>query len=170
VPLRECLGVTPSTFFARVEASTASSFPHWIVLPIICLLALFLTLPCSRYTRAAEPAAEMLGNWSNVDTQSRGLTRLEIVQAGDKLQQRGWGKCHPHDCEWGATKLELLGDSIEAKQLSYGFATWDHGFSVVHLTLHWQGKELIAQTHTIFRDQSKRANYLTEYRLRPARP
>jgi TonB family protein len=45
-------------------------------------------------------------------------------------------------------------------------ATWDLGGSMTHLVAHLDGREMLAETYTIFKDKSSRANYRSSYRLR----
>jgi hypothetical protein len=98
------------------------------------------------------------GKWVAVK-KDQGLPKLEITGEGDKLRIQAWGKCEPQDCDWGVVLLHVLGDSVSARELPYGFASWDQKFKVTHMTLHLQTNELIVETYNIFSDNSGRSNY-----------
>jgi hypothetical protein len=44
---------------------------------------------------------QFAGSWTNVDTNTGGITTLEIRVSGDSADVHAWGKCHPSDCDWG---------------------------------------------------------------------
>jgi hypothetical protein len=43
---------------------------------------------------------QFAGSWNNVDPNTSGITKLEIVVSGTSAQVHAWGKCHPSDCDW----------------------------------------------------------------------
>lgn len=49
---------------------------------------------------------DFVGNWTNVDANTNGMTRLQIakVDAGT-LSYHGFGKCSPTDCDWGVINV-----------------------------------------------------------------
>jgi len=108
-----------------------------------------------------------VGKWMPVKKDT-GLTRLEITGKGEKLRIQAWGKCEPTDCDWGAVPLYLLGESVSAKELPYGFATWDHKFKVAHMALYLDKNELVVATYDIFTDDSGRSNYRSLARFKRA--
>ena len=123
------------------------------------------TRPAS--TASAKSAERFLGEWQNVDGRTRGLPKLAIVrdpEAGLTIQ--AWGACHPTDCDWGKVPLQLLGDSISAVDLHYGFCQWDHGFANNYMTLRYDGEELSVDVYDVFKDDSNRSNYHKTYRFR----
>ena len=140
--------------------------PHWIMPPAICLFSLLIAIPSSQMVaqakRTPQSADQRPSEWLNPDANTRGLTRLLIAQSDKQLTVNGWGKCHPTDCEWGPVELQMLGDHVEDDRLTYGFATWDHKFSVVHLTMKFENQEMLVQSYTIFKDGSGRANYRSQ--------
>jgi hypothetical protein len=79
---------------------------------------------------------------------------------------RAWGACKPTDCEWGATKLHLLGDTVSSQTLPYGFAKWDQGFAEVNVTLDMADDKLVIGMYKIFKDDSGRSNYRRVERFR----
>lgn len=116
---------------------------------------------------STQNADRFLGNWKNVDDQTRGLPRLEITHDNQQaLSIRAWGSCSPTDCDWGEVPLALLGDSAGATELPYGFCQWDHGFTDNYMTLRVEDNELAIEVYDIFKDGSGRSNYRAEYRFR----
>ena len=103
----------------------------------------------------AKKEMSFVGKWVAAK-KDKGLPRLEIAGKGNKLEIRAWGKCEPTDCDWGAVPLNLLGDSVSARELPYGFATWDQRFKIAHMALYLDKGELVVATYDIFTDDSGR--------------
>jgi hypothetical protein len=108
-----------------------------------------------------------VGIWVGVKKDAS-LPKLEITREGNDLRIQAWGKCTPTDCDWGVVPLHLLGDSISARDLPYGFATWDQNFKVSHMVLHLEKGVLIAEDYSIFTDKSGRSNYRSVSRFKRA--
>ena len=66
------------------------------------------------YFRKASHSApvpyRILGLWRNVDPATRGITRLVISRHNGKVLVHAWGKCHPHDCDWGRATARREGN------------------------------------------------------------
>lgn len=76
------------------------------------------------------------GQWSNIDSDTRGITRVDIrficqdqilngvpcCPTGPPYYIHLYGKCHPNDCDWG---------EVGAQRTSGGFiyGTYDQGFA-----------------------------------------
>ena len=111
----------------------------------------------------ARPQDQLLGTWTKMDEQGRTSGRLSITKRGDSWTIEAWvaGGGNAPEIAWGPTSLTLLGDNVGAADLPYGFATWDFGFKVTHLTLRLAKDELVAEEFDIFKDNSGRSNYRT---------
>jgi TonB family protein len=109
---------------------------------------------------------QFVGTWENVDSATGGLLRLTVTATLGGLQVHALGKCQPTDCDWGTTPLNLLGFNVDDRNPSWAMASWDLGVSMTHLVAHLEGREMLGETYTIFKDQSSRANYRSSYRLR----
>jgi hypothetical protein len=107
-----------------------------------------------------------VGHWTHENPETRGLTKIVIRKDDNDWLIRAWGACEPEDCDWGETKLSLLGDSADAQDLPYAFATWDHGFANTHIVLRIKAATLVAETYDIFKDNSERSNYRSVDRLK----
>lgn len=85
---------------------------------------------------AAQP---MAGNWSNIDPNTRALTRVNVVFVCDDVRRcdsngnctggqsyftlRPFGKCSPTDCDWGTKRAISMGDGWERATYGYSWAT-----------------------------------------------
>jgi hypothetical protein len=115
----------------------------------------------------AKKEKSFVGKWVAAKKDA-GMPRLEITGKGNKLKIQAWGKCQPTDCDWGAVPLNLLGETVSAQELPYGFATWDQKFKVAHMTLRLEKNDLVVETYDIFTDDSGRSNYRTVSRFKRA--
>ena len=104
-----------------------------IIKTIFRLFILFLILFIS-YGLCVTPFEE--GQWSNIDSNTRGITRVNVrficqdqilngvpcCPPGPEFYVHIYGKCHPTDCDWG---------EVGAQGLNSGFiyATYDQGFA-----------------------------------------
>ena len=112
------------------------------------------------------PGNQFLGTWENVDAANRVLARLTVTATPNGLQARGFGKCQPADCDWAPTQLNILGASSDDPNPSLAMATWDLGFAETHLVAHLEGREMMAEIYTIFKDNRGRVNYRSSEHLR----
>ena len=122
---------------------------------IVLLLALVLA---GSVFSAGGQTVDLEGEWVNVDSRTRGITRLVVSKARMGWAIEAWGKCHPQDCVWGSTVLNPLGSSVEDFSFNQGFAVWNAGFATKYVTLTLNEGRLTTETVTIFRDRSRRAN------------
>jgi hypothetical protein len=115
---------------------------------------------------ASSPQERLVGGWVNTDKNTGGLKRLAVAKKGNSWSIEAWGSGGGAEIPWGKTSLALLGDRVGAANLPYGFATWDPRFAVIHLTLRMEKDELVVQTFTIFKDNSRRSNYRSVERFK----
>ena len=108
---------------------------------------------------AAANEAYFFGHWRNVDHDTNNLTGVVVDPAGGwNTQVRGFGKCHPTDCDWGSVNGHY--------ENGFGFgndrikATFNSGFSVTKLELRPEmGDHLRYHAHIKFTDGSGRSPY-----------
>jgi uncharacterized protein (TIGR02996 family) len=124
------------------------------------------------------------GTWGASDARTEGLLRLEISTEGKIGTIRAWSECEvryeaarrasadadpdhlpPYDPPLLAT-LHLSADTISDTEMKYGIAFWDCGFKETHLTLRLERDELIAEGFHVFKDDSGRSNYRTQYKFK----
>ena len=132
------------------------------------LLALALITIANNAFARGHRSQDLVGEWVNVDPQTRGVTGMLISLDESGLGIQAWGRCHPRDCEWGRVELRRVGTSVEDTSFDRGFAVWDPGFAVTYVTLWVKDDRLIAETITIFKDRSRRSNYRAVHVLRRA--
>jgi hypothetical protein len=101
----------------------------------------------------------MLGQWSNVNAETRGTIRVAIAKKDGAWTIEMWGKAIPQAIPTGISALHLLGPDVGAKALDYGFASWDFKFKAMHVAVHLEGDRLVVESYNIFQDKSGRSNY-----------
>jgi len=99
-------------------------------------------------THSPKPAESFEGKWVNADSNTGGITRLQIRQNGAQVAVHAFGKCHPTDCDWGQEKGPVVGNSANI--------TWDQGFALVKMVITPQGENLKVVTDTVFNDNRRR--------------
>jgi hypothetical protein len=60
------------------------------------------------------------GTWINTDAETRGITKLDIVN-NNKIH--GFGKCHPTDCDWGEVAVSDVGNNNFSAVFTWSFKT-----------------------------------------------
>ena len=110
------------------------------------------------------------GTWKNVDSETRGLTTLNVRTAGNSVWVHAWGRCHPSDCDWGEVSATAFAPgvsadpAVDAQKVTAVFQT---SFSNTVLDLTPAGSDAIeANTQTKFTDNSGRSPYSANYTFR----
>lgn len=84
-----------------------------------------------------KPFAEFLGSWRNVDSNTGGMTRLDILPRDNQsVSFHGFGKCHPTDCDWGLTTAVRSGAAL--------VGTYNFSFKTTTITVTRTGDQLKA--------------------------
>jgi hypothetical protein len=87
---------------------------------------------------ASATLAQLLGNWTNVDSNTRDIVRNLITDAGGAIQVQAWGACSPTPCDWGTVKATPYAPNVssplpaDAQYLQAEFTT---SFSVATLVI-----------------------------------
>jgi hypothetical protein len=112
----------------------------------------------------------LFGAWKNIDSETRGLTALEVRIVDAEVWVRAWGKCHPTDCDWGEVKATPYAPSVSsnlAETAQAVAATFKTSFSESILIIHAEPDEsLRVETVTRFTDNSGRNSYTATYTFR----
>lgn len=104
--------------------------------------------------------ADFIGTWVNTNSNTRGITRLVVTNAGgNKLNIQVFGKCSPTDCDWGKESLVTYGSNVQDTNHRSATAIYKKGFSDTIVTLNVRGRQIDLQSFTQFLDQSGRQNY-----------
>ena len=110
--------------------------------------------PRKPVNRAREPFS---GKWRNDNTQTRGITRLEVQQSGNLAAVHAWGACSPQDCDWGTANGPASGGSVSV--------TWDQGFVLRKMTLFPDAGRLRMVLDSVYRDKRSPQHHV-EYFVR----
>jgi len=132
-------------------------------LPLLATACLLLLMASSNCIASL---SQFSGNWTNVDPNTGGITRLNIDVFGSSASVHAWGKCHPTDCDWGSVNAFAFGPDVSSDLSSQALAlmaVYSTGFSTTTLFIKPQGNRLSAQSYTRFTDNSGRSNYGSSY-------
>ena len=124
---------------------------------ILLLVVLVVFTGCGGTTPSEN---NFYGFWVNEDTDTPGITKVDIDKVGDIILVHMWGKCEPTDCDWGIETTDISDAADGILNL-----TWDHSFAIrtQDLILLSDGR-LKVITFTHFTDNSGRLDYeSTEY-------
>jgi hypothetical protein len=96
---------------------------------------------------------DFLGQWTNRDPNTNGITKVVIRDVRGQVMVRAWGACTPDPCDWGETTMRGTG--------AVRYATWNPGFAIESQTFRlFDGIDgLRIETHTHFTDNSGRPDY-----------
>lgn len=64
-------------------------------------------------SQASADTSRFEGHW--IDPQTRGITSLEIRSEGGGLLMHAFGRCHPHDCDWGEVAVRTYAPGVDPK-------------------------------------------------------
>lgn len=103
------------------------------------------------------PKSSLTGNWKNDDPQTRGITRLAILQVGETVNVHAWGACSPQDCDWGAQPA--------ATETGSASVAWDQGFVLRKMTLAPDAGRLRMSLDSVYRD-NRSPQHSQEYFVR----
>ena len=137
------------------------------------LLVLAIGTAIYAFSKRAKPekgVLSYLGEWTNIDSQTRGITRISIWEDSDGLKIEAWGKCLPTDCDWGAVPAHKIAASVvSGGKFDYLFAIWSLNFADNYVNFKLSDDpepKLILTTVNIFKDKSKRADFGNQEVLR----
>ena len=108
-----------------------------------------------------------VGDWRNVDANTKGVTRLLIKKQGARLSMQAWGQCHPEDCDWGTVRAYGYGPKVSANLNTTAqavSAVFKPGHAQALVIVHKARNDRIhAEALTRFTDGSNRTNYRNVY-------
>ncbi len=103
----------------------------------------------------------LLGDWINIDPNTRGITRIVITSNSGVLNVHVYGSCVPTDCDWGTTTGTPYAKSVDAMRAKAFTANYDAGFAKTILTGQRKGSYLRLSDFTHFTDNSDRSDYFS---------
>ncbi|HTL88968.1 MAG TPA: hypothetical protein VL134_06180 [Leptolyngbya sp.] len=127
-------------------------------------------LAASLVSPAFAAPQDFVGTWVNVDSNTRGVTRVVVTTApSNTLKVQVFGKCHPTDCAWGTTQLTTYGSNVQDPNHKEATATYNQSFANQLLVFALEGansRQMSLQSFTQFKDQSARQNYFAQYHFK----
>lgn len=126
---------------------------------------------------AIDPAAAtsldlsvLLGDWRNTSA-AGGIARIVCRPAAEgRMTVQCYGRCLPHDRDWGLAGAAVFAFELDGKQAGAFFATYTFPFEDVRLQANVKAGVLVVVTLNRFHDDSGRANYFNReffYRAQP---
>jgi tetratricopeptide (TPR) repeat protein len=70
---------------------------------------------------ASAAVTAYLGDWKNVDPDTKSITRFSITGGAAKLFVHAWGSCHPMKCDWHEAAATSVDQGLSV--------VWDQGFA-----------------------------------------
>ena len=132
------------------------------------LIAFLLMVIFTSVVEAA-PLNQYLGNWTNINPNTRGITKIKIFKQAGRLKMQVYGKCHPSDCNWGVKRAFAYSSSV-ASNVNYNtraiVATFNKSFAQTIVTARKSGSRLHVTIYNRFRDGSGRTNYIKNFILK----
>lgn len=111
----------------------------------------------------SEGIDDFVGEWVNVDPNTRGMTRLNITRKTNTAgSMHGFGSCSPQDCDWGEIPSTFGGDQMTG--------VYRFGFKDLHITVRRTGDQLHATLFSDYAEDDRRADKTDEYILRRESP
>jgi len=102
------------------------------------------------------------GTWKNVNTRTKGITKLVISVKGRTATVHAWGKCRPRDCDWGTVRARYYKNNSLRAAYRTKIATRS-------LVLTLKGKNsLKASVKTHYTDRSGRKDRRNTYTFKRA--
>lgn len=122
----------------------------------------FYTLIGLALSQATSIAGSLDGTWINADSVTRSIPRIEISSpTDDRTELVKWNQTLPKHTKSSPVNLVMLGDSVEDRSPDkYGYATIDLKFADQVIIAKRSESQLVLEIITIFKDNSKRANYV----------
>jgi len=114
---------------------------------------------------------DFVGQWTNQNADTDGVTRVAITRSGATLRFNVFGRCHPTDCDWGTANATAFAPSAGGNVMNdanVAMATFNQSFARKTVILRIVGANLTYEVLTEFTDGSGRANYVERGRLQRA--
>ncbi len=112
---------------------------------------------------------QFVGRWKNIDSNTKGVTTLNIEVSGTKVTVHAWGKCHPEDCDWGEVEAIAYGPTVSSnltKTAQALSAVFETNFSKTLMIIKpSKGNRLQAEVFTHFTGGG-RTDYSAVYRFK----
>jgi hypothetical protein len=117
-----------------------------------------VSVPVAGSCPVAEAVDDFVGNWVNVDLDTRGMTRLVIEGIDSKtVSFQGYGQCQPTDCDWGVIRVPFTPPTL--------VGTYEFSFKQTRITV-WRSRDsLLAEVFDDYTETDGRTDRTTKYVL-----
>ncbi|MGQ9829839.1 MAG: FHA domain-containing serine/threonine-protein kinase, partial [Roseiflexus sp.] len=144
---------------ANAETASAVAAQQTMLAQTAAVVAAQQTSVAATATTQAAAFSAFLGDWVNVDTATSGMTRLVIAKQDEtNYTFRGYGKCTPHDCDWGVIQVPYTPGQL--------VGVYDFGFKTTRITVRLQDEDLLAEVFDDYSPSDSRPDRTTNYVLR----
>jgi hypothetical protein len=109
----------------------------------------------------------LLGTWINFDTETTGISRVELSDRDGSLVLRVYGTGDPERSDWGEALATAFSEDVGDAEAVGFTAEYDLGFERVWLAGYVNRRLLTIEPGTTFTDGSGRAPYFTRAHLYP---
>jgi len=145
---------------SRTTLSRRVRRPYWMLLVVV-------VLGLGTVRASAVDRDSYIGNWVNVDAQTRGIKAIQIGVQDGQFQMRAWGACHPNPCKWGQANVSFLAPNVSSQDVASATAVYRPGFSIQRLTMRLDASGILeVEVMTHFTDNSGRSDYVETNRFR----
>jgi hypothetical protein len=103
---------------------------------------------------ASADLSDLRGTWVNIDSETRGLTKVVIGGDGAVVSMAAWGACVPNDCAWGEVPATPLANSVstDPKTADRIVAVYDQSHKMSILNAYRSGRLLVVDNASDFKD------------------
>jgi len=107
------------------------------------------------------------GNWENVNTNTPGITKMDIQSSGKNVYVHIWGSCHPEDCDWGVVEARYeRGTLVTMYQFDFGktiniCTLLDSNTMYVNSSTTYKENDIYGRTYQQYVDYLKKTNMYT---------
>ena len=113
---------------------------------------------------ASADISQFLGDWHNIDANTRGIVRIQIAESEGAIKVHVWGKCHPDPCDWGVAPAASYASKVDAPQtdtdyLRVEFRQWFAIHEFILGPAPGQNRPLSVTGLNQFTDGSGRSNF-----------
>jgi hypothetical protein len=117
-----------------------------------------VSVPVAGSCPTAEGIDDFVGNWVNVDPDTRGMTRLVIEGIDSKIVTfHGYGQCQPTDCDWGVVRVPFTPPAL--------VGTYEFSYKQTQITVRRSGDSLLAEVFDDYTEADGRTDRATKYVL-----
>ncbi|MFP2996541.1 hypothetical protein ABN763_11545 [Spongiivirga sp. MCCC 1A20706] len=123
------------------------------------------------FATAGTPLNNFNGTWKNVNTRTRGITKVIISGNGSNPLVQVFGSCSPKDCDWGKKKSIAYTNSASGNvrgNTEYLSVNYPVSFANKTVMVKMNGNTLEVTTLTRFKDGSRRTNFVSTEKFKKA--